>query len=197
MIIKSFKQPYNWYAVYVKYKMEKKVFSELSKKGIKAYLPLKKVKRQWSDRIKYIEEPLLWGYLFVHVSRKEYFDVLMTQGALRYVCFEGKATPIPSCQIEDLKVFMEVANESVVVTSEHISKGNHVRVCQGPLKDVCGEVIEIRGKQKLLLRFCSLGYSVHAELNTNKVEVVKTKDRVVHSPNQPTRSLKAKMNHKI
>lgn len=172
-----FKQPYRWYAVYVKYKMEKKVYQELMKKEIEVYLPLKKEKRQWSDRIKMIEEPLLWGYLFVRVSNKEYYDVIITKGALRYVCFDGKATPIPDQQIEDLKIFMQYANESVVVTSERITKGDVVKVCQGPFRDIQGEVVEIRGKQRLVLRFESLGYCVHAELGSEKVEIIKKSRR--------------------
>jgi len=174
-----FKPLYHWYAVYVKYKMEKKVYSELTRKGIEVYLPLKKERRQWSDRIKMIEEPLLWGYLFVRVSNKEYDDVLVTKGALRYVCFEGKATPIPDRQIEDLKIFMQFANESVVVTSERISKGDMVRVCKGPFRDIFGEVVEIRGKERLVLRFGSLGYCVHTELGTNKVEIIKKKTKAI------------------
>jgi len=179
-----FKQPYRWYAVYVKYKMEKKVYQELKRKEIDVYLPLKKEKRQWSDRIKMIEEPLLWGYLFVRVSNKEYYDVLVTTGALRYVCFEGKATPIPDLQIEELKLFMQYANESIVVTSEPIAKGDLVKVCCGPFKDIHGEVVEIRGKQRLVLRFGSLGYCVHAELGSEKVEIIKKK----------TNSLKSQIN---
>lgn len=176
-----FKQPYRWYAVYIKYKMEKKVYEALKRKDIEVYLPLKREKRQWSDRIKIIEEPLLWGYLFVRVSNKEYYDVLVIPGALRYVCFEGKATPIPDSQIEDLKLFLQFANESVVVTSETISKGDLVKVCYGPFMDVHGEVVEIRGKQRLVLRFSSLGYCVHAELRAEKVEIIKKKEKTTYS----------------
>lgn len=175
-----FKQPYQWYAVYVKYKMEKKVCNELTRKEIEVYLPLKKERRQWSDRIKMIEEPLLWGYLFVRVSNKEYDDVLVTKGALRYVCFDGKAAPIPDRQIEDLKIFMQFANESVVVTSERISRGDTVKVCKGPFRDILGEVVEIRGKQRLVLRLGSLGYCVHTELGTNKVEIIKKKTKTAY-----------------
>ncbi len=171
----SLKKPYRWYAVYVKYKMEKKVYAELQRKGVEGYLPLKKERRQWSDRIKIIEEPLLWGYLFVRISNKEYYDVLVIPGALKYVCFEGKATPIPDEQIEELKLFMQYANESVTVTSEPIEKGDLVKVCSGPFKNLIGEVVEIRGKQRLVLRFGTLGCCIHADLGMNKMEVVKKK----------------------
>lgn len=171
----SFNQKYRWYAVYTKSRAEKKVHAELICKGIEAYLPLKKEYRQWSDRIKLIEEPLLRGYLFVKVSNREYYDVLVTSGALRYVSFEGRPTAIPDCQIDDLKQFLEMSNESVEVTSKYIRKGDQVKVVLGPLKGVCGEVIEVRGKERLLLRFDSLGYFIHVELGMNKVEMINQK----------------------
>ena len=164
------KQPYRWYAVYTKSRAEKKVYDELGKKGIERYLPLKAERRQWSDRIKLIEEPLIRGYVFVRVSNREYFDVLVIPGALRYVCFEERPAVIPDCQIEDLRLFMQHIDSGLEVTSERIRKGSVVKVVSGPLKDVCGEIVELRGKRRILLRFDSLGYCIHIELGAGKVE---------------------------
>ena len=44
-----------------------------------------------------------------------------------------------------------------------------VEVAAGPLKGVKGEVMEIRGKQRLLLRFESLGCCVHAEISMHEL----------------------------
>ncbi|MBT6356477.1 MAG: antitermination protein NusG, partial [Chloroflexi bacterium] len=41
-----------WYAIYVKSRHEKVIFSELRKKGIESSLPLMTTIRQWSDRRK-------------------------------------------------------------------------------------------------------------------------------------------------
>lgn len=168
-----FKEPYKWYAVYTRSKAEKKVNRELTKKGVETYLPLLREKRQLSDRIKIIERPLLPGYVFVKISNKEYYDVLVTYGAIRYVCFDGKPTPIPDCQIEDLKLFIENRDCKIEVTSEHIGKGDLIKVVNGPLKNVAGEVVEIRGKRRILLRFDSLGYCIHAEMGINKIVLIK------------------------
>ncbi len=164
---------YHWYALYVKYRMERIAVKELEAKGIEVFLPLRKVKKQWSDRIKVIEEPLLTGYLFVKVSRKEYQQVLLTKGIIRYICFEGKAVPIPDYQINDLRLFVNHANDTVVVSSENVKKGQFVKVSNGELKGFVGEVVEFRGKTKLLLRINSLGCFLFAEMGTNKVEMLK------------------------
>ena len=56
-----------WYAIYVKSRHEKVIFSELQKKGIESSLPLMTTIRQWSDRKKKVEVPLFRSYLFVKI----------------------------------------------------------------------------------------------------------------------------------
>ena len=59
-----------WNAIYVASRQEKKVFDVLQKKGIQSYLPLVKTLRQWSDRKKMVEFPLLPGYVFVCLTNE-------------------------------------------------------------------------------------------------------------------------------
>lgn len=170
---------YNWYAAYLRYQTEKKVNDELLVRGIECYLPLKPSKRQWSDRIKTIEEPLLPGYIFVRVSMKEYYDVLLTKGVLRYVKFENKPAVVPEKQIQSLKIFVECEHCGIEVSTERIAKGDFVRIVKGPLKGVMGEVVEVRGKQRILLRFDTLGYCVQVDLGYNEIELLKERFREV------------------
>jgi transcription antitermination factor NusG len=172
-------QPARWYAVYTKARFEKKVYNDLLLKGIECYLPLKKEKRQWSDRIKEVEEPLIRGYIFVRIKLKFYYDVLVVPGAISFVRFDNQPAVIPDSQMEDLKLFMLHEAAQVNVTSERISKGDIVRVIDGPLKNVTGEVAQIRGRRRLLLRFRALGYCVYAEIGLNKIETVKEECRKV------------------
>ncbi|MBK6836162.1 MAG: UpxY family transcription antiterminator [Bacteroidetes bacterium] len=58
----------NWFALYVSSRAEKKVMESLLTKGIQAYAPLVKTVRNWSDRKKTVELPLLNGYVFVYIS---------------------------------------------------------------------------------------------------------------------------------
>ena len=54
-----------WYALYTKSRNEKKAHSALVSSGIDSFLPLIKNLKQWSDRKKWVEEPLFRSYLFV------------------------------------------------------------------------------------------------------------------------------------
>jgi len=144
-------QELNWYAVYTKSRHEKKLADELKEKGIEAYVPLRKVLRQWSDRKKMVDEPLIRSYCFVKVGKQDYFEVLNTYGAVRYVWFSGKPATIPENQINMLKL---IAGSDIEVDtlSGNIQPGTLVKVIAGPLAGVTGELISHSGKNKVLIR---------------------------------------------
>jgi len=166
----NFQTKYQWYAIYTRSRYEKKLFKLLQQKDIECYLPLKVESKQWSDRVKKVEEPLLKGYLFVKVSNKEYYEALNTLGAVRYVTFNGKAAPIPEKQIEDLKLFLEHYNQKLDVTMENLERGEKVEIKVGVLQGVQGEIVELRGKSRIVLRFSELGYCVHTEIQLKDVK---------------------------
>jgi len=58
-----------WFAVYTKYKCEKYVADQLSKKNIEAYVPIISKTRRYSRKIKHYQIPLINCYvLFVSVK---------------------------------------------------------------------------------------------------------------------------------
>ena len=172
------KKDYKWHAAYLKYRNEIKVYELLKSKGIECYLPLRLSKRIWSDRVKIIKEPLFSGYIFVKVNISEYYEVLFTDGVLRYVSFEDKPVVIRDSQIKSLKLLIENANEEITVSTDRICKGCTVKIINGPLKNAIGEVVETRGKKHLLLRFAYIGYNIHVDLGDNEIEVL-TNNKVI------------------
>src|SRR5680860_635883 len=89
-----------WHVIYIRSRSEKKVVSELTLKNIEGFVPMQKKLRQWKDRKKWVEMPIISGYCFVHISRKEYVEVLKTNNVVCYLTFEGKAAIVPDYQIE-------------------------------------------------------------------------------------------------
>ena len=138
------------------------------------YLPLKKELRQWSDRTKWVEEPLIRSYLFVKVSEREYYSVINSNYAVGYVTFGGKAVPIPESQIQALRVFLDDENRKVDLSHENLEKGELVEVMGGPLKGVKGEIIQIKGKNRIVIRFDSLGTCVYTDISLDKIKQVQS-----------------------
>ena len=66
-----------WFAVYARYKREKVVAQRLQEKGIECYLPLQRLTRYYTRKVKQVELPLISGYLFTKITKKEYVPVLL------------------------------------------------------------------------------------------------------------------------
>lgn len=154
---------YNWYAIRVKSRSEKKVCSDLMEQEITAYLPLQKKLRQWSDRKKWVEVPLISGYVFVYISRKEYEFVLRTPNVVCYIYFEGKAAIIRQEDIDVLKRMLGHSEVEIEVTLEKLKPGQLIEIIGGPLMGMRGELIEFQGKHKVALRIQQLGCTVLIE----------------------------------
>ena len=166
------KPEYKWYAVYTKINCEKKIIAQLEDQKIESYLPLKRSLKQWSDRKKWIEEPLFRSYVFVKVSHIEFFDVLSISGTMCYISFGGKAQSIPEYQIENIKTFIKQEGNEIVLTKELIEKGAKVEVLHGPLKGVKGEIVKIFGQYRILIRLETMGYSLHTNISKEEVKIL-------------------------
>ena len=139
---------YNWYAIRVKSRSEKKVYADLEEQNIEAYLPLQRKLRQWSDRKKWVETPLISGYVFVFISRKEYELVLRIYNVVSYIYFEGKAAIIREGDINLLKRMLGQTESEVEITLEPLKPGQMVKIISGPLMGVVGELIDFMDYQR-------------------------------------------------
>lgn len=98
----------NWNALYLKPRTEKKVAERLSQKGYEVYLPLCVVKKQYSDRWKKVEEPLLKSYIFVAAEGSKNPDILRTDGVLNYVhsSTTGKLAVIKKAELDQIQDYL-------------------------------------------------------------------------------------------
>jgi transcription antitermination factor NusG len=165
---KPYRRSYHWHALYTRPRWEKKVQRELEQQGYIHYLPLVLKEKQWTDRKKKVEEPLIKSYIFVKVSEKEYYDVLNVDGAVTYVSFEGKAANIPEWQIEAVRKTIDNMLP-FELTGEKLQPGEHVKIKEGNLKGLEGEILRIKGKSKLVIRIESVGYSLVVEMDTRNL----------------------------
>ena len=160
-----------WYAVYARSRAEKKAAQELELNGIEFYLPLIKRLKQWSDRKKWVEEPLFRSYVFVHIELKDYYRVLQNPHLVRYITFEGKAVPIPEQQIEAIRLFLD---ETEPDEPENLNwlKGQKVEVVVGELTGLTGELIEVNGKHKVKVQIDVIGKSIIVYIPKSKLRVL-------------------------
>ena len=160
-----------WYAIYTRSRAEKKAALELDFQKISYYLPLIKRLKQWSDRKKWVEEPLFRSYIFVYIEQKDYYKVLQNPYLVRYVTFEGKAVPIPEKQIAAVRYFLEETVQDEPENVEFI-KGHRVEVISGKLTGLTGELIEVNGKHKVKVQIDVVGKSIVIYIPKSKLRLL-------------------------
>jgi transcriptional antiterminator RfaH len=148
-----------WYAIYTHPRAEKQVNTRLLEAGIESFLPLQKTYRQWSDRKKLIEKPLLSSYVFVRVVPKSFPIVYKTTGVVKFISFEGQPVSIPQNQIDNLKLLVD-SDAEIEVTGEAFAKGDNVEVVSGSLCGLTGELISMGGKKRVIVRIDKLDQNI-------------------------------------
>jgi transcription antitermination factor NusG len=160
-----------WYAAYTKSNSEKKVAVELAKIGVEHYLPLQWTIRQWSDRRKKVQVPLINSYIFVHIKPKEHMRVVLVPGIVKIIHFSGKPVAIPEWQIQNLRILMG-AQVQVNSEAKDFEKGEDVRISHGPLTGLRGKILHFHGHHKLVISIDALDYNLTIDIDPVFVETM-------------------------
>jgi len=160
----------NWYALSTKARHEKKVYERLYQKNIESFLPLQTIQKKWSDRYKIVEEPLFSCYVFVKIALKDRLPVLQTDGAVRFVLFNGIPATIPDSQIEAIRLVLEEKKE--VARIDYLTPGQKIEVVQGPLKGITGILINVKNQRRLALRLDSIMQAISVDIDYRDIKIV-------------------------
>ena len=152
-----------WFAVYTRFKREKVVWSELKEKGIEGFLPIQKLLRQYGRKRRWVELPLFSCYVFVKITKKEYVSVLSTQGVVRFIHFSRNIISIPESEIQLIKRILKMEN-LIEVEQHKFQVGEAVEIIAGSLLGMKGKLLEIQGKNKVLIELVHLGYTLKMDL---------------------------------
>jgi transcription antitermination factor NusG len=156
-----------WYAVYTKPRWEKKVDARLNDQGMESYCPLNRVRKKWSDRMKWVDEPLFKSYVFVHVYPDEQTKVRMVDGVLNYVYWLGKPAVVKDSEIEDIRRFLDEHSDVQVVPVE-LKPDDKVVIRSGILMDKTAVVQRVL-QHTVEVVIESLGYKLVAKVDKSKV----------------------------
>jgi len=152
-----------WFVFYVKSRTEFKADQLLKRDGFESYLPVTRTLKQWSDRKKWVEEPLFKSYIFVKVKKNQLYSVLQTPPIVTYVKFAGEPAIIHQQHIDLIKQLLLNKTEFEVST-EVVKIGESIKIKTGPFIGQSGVVKEIRGKRKLLVSLESINFTLEIEL---------------------------------
>lgn len=153
-----------WYLIYTRPRHEKKVADGMAEVGVTSFLPRIKQLRNWSDRRKYIDMPLFPSYIFVFLKdMTDYYHASGTDGVLYFVKFDKKIARVQDSIINNLRLLVEQGAD-VQVTTELFQPGQQLVISDGPLTGLSCEVVQVNGKEKVLVRVHLLQRNVLATL---------------------------------
>src|ERR1017187_468659 len=157
-----------WYGIHVKSRSERRAYQELSDRGFEAFLPVHRVKRRWSDRMKEIELPLFPGYLFCRFDLSHRFRILNAPGVARIVSAGPNPIPISETEIRSVKPL--VASKTALVPWPFLQVGQWVRIDHGPLEGIEGIVARAEdGRSRVVVSVTMLQRAVAAEIDRDWV----------------------------
>jgi transcription antitermination factor NusG len=128
-----------WYGILVRSQCEFRADEELRMRGFESLLPLHKVRRRWSDRMKTLEVPVFPGYLFCRFDLSHRVRILSSPGVARIL--GAGATPIPICETEIGSIRTMLKSSLALTPWPYIPAGRRVRIDRGPLAGVEGTII--------------------------------------------------------
>jgi transcription elongation factor/antiterminator RfaH len=163
----------DWYVVYTKSKFENVVFDGFSKKNLEAFLPKMSVLSKRRDRRKMLNSPIFPGYVFVksNMNANEHIEILKTVGVVNLIKNHKGPVCVDEESINSLKIMVSEKSENLL-TGSSFSKGAKVRVIYGPFKGVTGTFINMKGRERVIVNFETLGQFVSVDVSQDDVEVI-------------------------
>jgi transcription elongation factor/antiterminator RfaH len=166
--------PRNWYVLYTMPNFERKVTCQLENQSIHAYLPVIKVEKAWSDRMKVVERPLFPNYVFVRTERSNLWQALAEKGVIRVLSNGKDPSAINDSVIDTIKKVTtnayDVRNEST------FAQGDLVTINNGPLKGISGRIVDLKGMMRLLITLRVLNQVISISVMSNQLTKITSID---------------------
>ncbi|MBI5403276.1 MAG: UpxY family transcription antiterminator [Ignavibacteriae bacterium] len=169
-----------WHVIQTRPKNEKKVYEQILRKDIEAFLPLVQTVRYWSDRKKKLDVPLFPGYVFVNTGREERIRAISnTYGALRYLMYQKKPAEITESEIKNIKLSLQ-APEKIRLEENAVTEGDLVEITGGVFRGLTGYIKELRGNYKLIVNITELNSTFSVQLSNSEIKLLRSVKNTYH-----------------
>ena len=151
-----------WWALYTRHKHEKMLMRRLAELRVPFYAPM--IKRQYrspAGRLRVSYRPLLTNYVFILGTESDRYDAVCTSCVSRWF-----SVPNQEQLVADLRHIQRLIQTGQPITPEaRLTKGNRVRVRNGPFAGFEGIVLRRERETRLLIAvdFARQGASVLLE----------------------------------
>jgi transcription antitermination factor NusG len=159
-----------WFALQVRTRQEASVAQQLNGQGYERFLPLYKVRKRWSDRIKEVNAPLFPGYLFCRFNPQDRLPILKTPGVIQVVGFNNGPAAVDEAEIRSIQTLVTAGVPHQ--PWPFLAAGDRVRIESGPLLGLEGILIDVKRSHRLVLSVTLLQRSVAVEIDSALITAI-------------------------
>jgi transcriptional antiterminator RfaH len=160
-----------WLAVYTRAQCERSLAQYLRERGLTSFVPLQRRRHRWSDRFKWVEEPLIPSYVFVFLSAFQHGHLYEAPGAVGLVTFRGRPAVVRQDEIDFLRRTERHAETSAIGRTK-AERGRAVRITGGLFAGYSGTVVCAGEYYAIAVSIDEIAYSVQVKVPCADVSLV-------------------------
>lgn len=148
-----------WFAARTRYGQELGIRARLESLGVECFIPSGK-RRNYRGKMK--EHPLITNLVFIHTDKKtacalKTYEGLPVNYLFDYV--QHTMLTVPDKQMEDFRRVLEASLEEGGLVDRPLAIGEKVRITEGPLRGVEGNVLELQGRLYVIVGIAAMVYA--------------------------------------
>ncbi|MCX6621817.1 MAG: NusG-like protein [Acidobacteria bacterium] len=147
-----------WYAIRVRSNRERCAAASLEAKGLRCFLPLCRERRNWANRVRIVDRPLIPGYVFSRFNPENRLPILMIPGIVHILGTPAGPLPIDPREIAALQRI--VSSPLFAERWPFLSVGQDVSIDAGPLCGLKGKLVAFKSDWRLVVSVTLLQRSV-------------------------------------
>lgn len=165
-----------WFALRVTYSRELAVKSRLDALGIESYVPMHFETRTCNGQQRKVWVPLIHNLIFIHTSAAQLRSLKSGSDLpIRYIMDRSSGAPsvIPEQQMRDFMAVVATCDKHVEVVPAQcvdLSRGDRVRVTDGPFAGIEGRYIRHKGHSKVAVAIRDIATALTAYVPTKFIE---------------------------
>ena len=162
----------HWYVLKTRSNCEKKVAFDLNRLGYVIYLPLITELKQWSDRKKKVQSPLIKSTIFVFIASEHLNELYTIQGVHSILKFLGQPARVKQYEIDALKDLVNSNDRSRIIHEKDIIIGDTYEIIKGVFKGIHAQAVSLHGKFRVALKLETLGSYVIIDIPKSYLALV-------------------------
>lgn len=154
------KDKIRWFVMYTSVHQEKKAAERLSAMCVEHFVATRRAKHKWSDRMKWIDEILIPGIIFVRTDEAGRLNALKDVPQLVGSMWErGTKSPaaVPDKEMDNFIRICDQHYESFNISN--MAVGDKVEIVDGPLSGMEGILTKCGGQHQFSVKVPNIGYA--------------------------------------